>query len=70
MPTTRHTPTRMCRVCRVRRPKNELERWVLEADQLKFDTNQVLPGRGYYSCPDGCSAQIHSKVALKRRKKH
>jgi predicted RNA-binding protein YlxR (DUF448 family) len=65
-----HTPTRMCRVCRVRRPKHELDRWVIRDGELIADPGQLEPGRGYYSCPANCSSQIRNKVGLKRKEKH
>lgn len=63
-----HVPTRMCAVCRVRKPKRELTRYVAaprpdegEAKEDEAagaiggfcpDPAQTLPGRGLYLCGD------------------
>ncbi len=65
-----HTAIRMCRVCRERQPKAQLRRWVVREGELTHDESQKEPGRGYYSCPTDCSAQIRNKVGLKRKEKH
>ncbi len=62
-----HTPTRSCRVCRTRAAKRELERWVVTAGQLTLDKNQVMPGRGVYTCASNCSRQIDQFIGPRQR---
>lgn len=58
-------------MCRGRFPKNELERWVLQGDELIFDAKQRESGRGWYCCrKPACSRkmnEIGAQVALSRR---
>ena len=55
-----HIPTRMCCICRKRLPKPCLGRYVGTRNSegrpvLTFDSDQILPGRGFYVCSDpGC----------------
>lgn len=59
-------PIRSCRVCRTRKPKAELTRWVRQGSQLTRDDRQLLPGRGWYSCSPACAERLQ-RVALAKR---
>lgn len=65
-----HIPTRSCRVCRVKRPKRQLARYVVtgEPDKaLVADPAQRLPGRGYYACSDRCAEILPKTLKGKKR---
>lgn len=64
MAAGKHTagPTRQCRVCRMRKPKLELLRWVIREGNLAQDPAQQLPGRGYYSCSPKCTAILPKTI--------
>ncbi len=47
---TRHTPMRMCGVCRLRAPKATLKRFVRMGDELVPDETHTASGRGLYLC--------------------
>jgi predicted RNA-binding protein YlxR (DUF448 family) len=51
-------PVRMCRVCRQRRPKAVLARWVLGDGGPVRDPKQVMSGRGVYTCSAACAEQL------------
>ena len=62
MTRTMHVPVRTCIVCRARKPKADLERYVCPAyaeQGLQPDPEQKRPGRGFYTCKSpGCSGKI------------
>ena len=60
-------PERTCRVCRLRRPKSQLVRWVVGTDGLVKDPDYRMSGRGYYSCHGDHEALI-AKTLKKGRK--
>ncbi len=45
-----HIPYRTCIGCRQRKPKHELNRFVLENNRIILDKQQTQPGRGVYLC--------------------
>lgn len=51
-------PLRSCRACRTKKPKAELTRWVRGTSGWAEDMQQRLPGRGYYTCSNGCAAKL------------
>lgn len=51
-------PVRMCRVCRARKPKADLTRWVRTAEGLEVDRLQRLAGRGFYTCKPECAEKL------------
>jgi hypothetical protein len=58
-----HTPIRSCKACRISKPKNELQRWVLnESGDLILDKKSKLSGRGAYVCSKDCYNKIHKQL--------
>lgn len=64
----KHIPERTCIVCRQQRPKHELLRIVKTAtNEIVFDANGKMSGRGAYICRDGeCIGSLAKKKALDR----
>lgn len=60
MATQVHTPVRQCRICRTRKPKAELTRWVKGESGWVQDEAMRLPGRGVYTCSPECAAKLLS----------
>jgi predicted RNA-binding protein YlxR (DUF448 family) len=62
---TRALVERMCVICRERRNKSALIRFVFTEEALPLeDARQVLPGRGYYICAQGaCKEKWLRKAA-------
>jgi len=57
---------RTCRVCRAKRPKAELTRWVFDATgQLVKDEVKRLSGRGIYTDSSECAEKV-TKMKVKR----
>ncbi len=56
---------RMCRICRTKKPKTELTRWVEGPAGLIQDDQQRLPGRGIYSCSPECTNKL-TRIKVKR----
>ncbi len=51
--TGHHQPIRTCVACRQKGEKGQLIRFALNAEGgLVMDSDQILPGRGAYLCPD------------------
>ena len=44
--------TRMCVVCRTRRQKGELSRFVIVDDEIRHDKEQKIMARGFYICKE------------------
>jgi len=63
--STRHVPLRRCRVCRQQLPKLDLRRWVVVDGELRRDEDQILPGRGYYSCSNKCDEILPKTIKRK-----
>jgi predicted RNA-binding protein YlxR (DUF448 family) len=63
-----HVPTRSCAVCRVARPKRELDRLVRGADgTVHHDPTGRAPGRGTYICHEpACRAPDAAAAAVRR----
>ncbi|HSX41261.1 MAG TPA: YlxR family protein [Candidatus Saccharimonadales bacterium] len=55
-----HIPVRQCKICRTRRPKVELMRWVRTDEGWQRDESSKLPGRGAYTDSDECAAKLLS----------
>lgn len=56
-----HVPMRMCVICRERRPKTTLARYVKdEQGNLIIDAPMTSPGRGWYVCD---RAECHARFA-------
>lgn len=54
---------RSCKACRERKPKGELQRWVLGADGTpQLDTRKTLDGRGAYVCSQDCYNKIDKQI--------
>ncbi len=48
-----HIPQRTCVICRKKRAKNNLLRFILlPSNKIIYDLKQNLPSRGYYCCDD------------------
>ena len=68
-PATSHGPERQCRVCRIRLPKTQLERWVITPTGLVLDSSRSLPGRGWYACSKpSCSRHITQAITGQAKK--
>ena len=63
-----HIPQRTCVVCRVKRDKKDLNRFVLDREgYLVRDDAGKKPGRGIYVCPsNSCLEQLSSKKLVSR----
>ncbi len=59
-------PERMCRVCRTRAPKAQLQRWTLGATGFTADLGGHVTGRGAYTCSPECAAKL-TKTAMRAR---
>ena len=60
----------MCVVCRGRFPKRDLKRHVRDEMDLPVpDPEQVLPGRGFYVCPDERCRERFEKYGLRKHPK-
>lgn len=55
---------RMCRVCRHKRPKAELVRWVKGENGFMRDQTMRLPGRGFYTDSGACEEKL-AKMKVK-----
>lgn len=66
--THKHTPTRMCTVCRTTHPKAELIRIVKNKNgEITVDPSQKADGRGCYICKDAkCLEKFIKSKALNR----
>lgn len=63
-----HVPMRMCIICRVRAPKNQMRRYVRDAEgQPVADNRLIMPGRGFYVC--GKPSCLEKMTMGKRRKR-
>lgn len=56
---------RMCRVCRAKRPKAELVRWVDSKAGWVRDDAQTMAGRGFYTDSVACAEKL-AKMKVKR----
>lgn len=66
-----HMPERMCVICRLRFPKQELMRYVLlSSGERAQDIRKTLPGRGWYLCTNPrCIERFEKyKMGMIRRK--
>ena len=60
-------PTRMCMVCRQRKPKSELTRIVKNTSGVKLDFTGKADGRGAYICKRlECQEKLVKTKALNR----
>jgi uncharacterized protein len=63
-----HVPTRSCAVCRVSRPKREMDRLVRAADGIIHrDPTGRMPGRGTYLCHEPACRDPRAAAAAVRR---
>jgi predicted RNA-binding protein YlxR (DUF448 family) len=60
-----HPVERSCVICRTRRQKADLSRFVLTEGSVPLeDVKRILPGRGYYVCVQGaCKEKWLSRAA-------
>jgi predicted RNA-binding protein YlxR (DUF448 family) len=65
MPAAAHTPERTCRICRFKKPKSELTRWVNEGGWIK-DVSKTMSGRGVYTCSEKCTDILVNKFIGKK----
>ena len=63
------SPLRTCLVCRQKRAKGELARFILDGDVRLEDAKQRLPGRGYYVCAGGDCREQWLRRTVRRRGK-
>ena len=63
-----HVPTRTCAVCRVARPKRDMDRMVRRSDgSVHHDATGRAPGRGTYVCHEpACRDPERIAAAVKR----
>jgi predicted RNA-binding protein YlxR (DUF448 family) len=68
---SRHTPVRMCVICRRRAPKTALTRFTAgpeETDPVP-DKKRGTPGRGMYLCDEpGCRTAFSRRCAKRKAK--
>lgn len=57
-------PERTCVICRTKKPKNNLFRFVVNNGEVEFDKTQKIQGRGFYICSSDC----WDKAVTKKRK--
>jgi uncharacterized protein len=59
---------RTCRACRQKKEKSAFLRLVIQKESvLEADPEQVLPGRGWYLCPQqNCLSIIHNPKLCRR----
>ena len=63
----KHIPTRSCVICREKREQKQLLRFGIIEEDIVFDLNKRLTGRGYYVCDENrCIEKL--KRWLKRKK--
>jgi predicted RNA-binding protein YlxR (DUF448 family) len=63
-----HIPTRSCAVCRVSRPKREMDRLVRATDgTIHRDPTGRMPGRGTYLCHEPACREPRAAAAAVRR---
>ncbi|HRY60178.1 MAG TPA: YlxR family protein [Patescibacteria group bacterium] len=55
------TPERTCVICRTKKPKNELFRFVVDKGIVKIDKGQKEQSRGFYICSKECWDKSVSK---------
>lgn len=55
------TPERTCAICRTKKPKTELFRFVVTAGTLAYDREQTMAGRGVYFCSQQCWENARAK---------
>ncbi len=60
-----HTPTRMCKVCRTKKPKAELTRWTKSDTGWFKDETKTVAGRGAYTCSAKCEEILLTKFGKK-----
>ncbi|TKB10640.1 YlxR family protein [Desulforhopalus sp. IMCC35007] len=59
---------RTCCICRTKKPKYELQRFVWQDGKIQEDPGQTLPGRGAYCCTDvHCAELLTSKTKKWKR---
>ena len=64
---TKKKPERMCIVCRNKLPKERIVKIVNTADELRFDKDCKLNGRGVYICKnEKCINEAIKRQALNR----
>jgi predicted RNA-binding protein YlxR (DUF448 family) len=49
-----NVPERSCVICRTKKPKKELFRFVSKNGEVLFDESGVCSGRGFYICSKKC----------------
>ena len=57
-------PERTCVICRTKKPKKELSRFLVTDGKVIFDKSQKGTGRGFYICSKEC----WDKAITKKRK--
>ncbi len=60
-----HTPERSCRICRTKKPKAELTRWVSSGSGWVKDETKTAQGRGVYTCSEKCTEILLTKFGKK-----
>ena len=68
---TTHTPVRTCLGCRVKKPKAEMQRVVVEDGAVTIDSKQNKPSRGAYVCSEDCynNTQGHLAKIIERKRR-
>ena len=60
-----HVPTRMCRICRTKKPQSQLQRWTNSGSGWVADGPKRAPGRGVYTCSEHCAEILTTKFGKK-----
>lgn len=64
-----HVPLRTCVICRQKKDKNKLLRFIVVQGNPIFDLKQKLQQRGYYVCDENvCISKLKKWISRKGRK--
>lgn len=68
-PEINKVPIRMCVACRVKKPKNNLTRFVVSANELTIDDTMRVQTRGNYVCSTACLENYRKRRNTKLTKR-
>lgn len=66
---TNKVPIRMCVACRVKKPKNDLTRFIVSANELTIDDTMIVQTRGSYVCSTTCLEKYRKRRNTKLTKR-
>lgn len=62
-----HIPFRSCVICRTKKPKGKLLRFIFLDGEVSFDLRQKIETRGYYVCDDNSCIEKLEKWKSKKK---